>query len=299
MRKAFFVLMLVLLSAGGLVSETVFEKADRLFEAKQYKEGLNLMQAAVHDYTSHTDLGKVYWRLAQFQLAIGDELVHISGTRKKLIDWFTEGEKMATKAIELTPSNPWGYYYRAAHSGRLGQMKGVFDALARTQSIRDDLSLALEYNDKHAPSYYVLGALYASVPEFISFGNTDYAVSLGRKAIDTGKADDSSYPFYLKLAISLSKRNKSVQGRNTCIKKAAARFGRMDGVMENHFFYEGVCDLHRKFPYASDGVAQLSDKEEAIVILDWLIKKYKGLTRLSPVDQYDLKEAEALLAELR
>jgi tetratricopeptide (TPR) repeat protein len=96
---------------------------------------------------------------------------------------YDEGMTFADRAIEADPSNNLGYYWKASNLGRWGETRGILSSLNQAKPMRDLLEQSIERDSDHWDSYYVLGLLYARVPGgIISFGNTDYAVSLGRKA---------------------------------------------------------------------------------------------------------------------
>jgi tetratricopeptide (TPR) repeat protein len=171
------------------------------------------------------------------------------------------------QAIETDPSNNLGYYWKASNLGRWGETRGILSSLRQAGPMRDLLEQSIQRDPDHAESYYVLGLLYARVPGgLISFGNTDYAVSLGRKAVDLHLADvrageeELYYPIRFELASHLIDRdwNRRKRGREQASKRR--EHGRADGILEQSFYYEGTVDI-----------PPVDDEEEARRILEDVI----------------------------
>jgi hypothetical protein len=165
--------------------------------------------------------------------------------------------------------------------------------------MRDDLERAVNSNPNHGDSYHVLGMLYDSVPGIISFGNKQYAVSLARKAVDNQDEPDRpyDYSYYLELAKHLWNRKWKEGKRVSEQKKERDKFGKKSSVMEQNWFYDGFVDLSNSTAYSSGGIKNMSDREEAEVILNWLLSELNKLSNKKPGDYDDIEEAEELLAD--
>jgi hypothetical protein len=160
--------------------------------------------------------------------------------------------------------------------------------------MRDLLEQSIERDPEHAQSYYVLGLLYARVPGgFISFGNKDYAVSLGRKAralhtqeVASGE-EELYYPIPIELASHLIDRgwNARKRAREQDSKDDERR--NANGVLERSFYYEATVDLDR-----------MSDQEEAREILEEVVSELEGDAPAGSRRARHLERARELLSGL-
>jgi len=210
----------------------------------------------------------------------------------ELLSFFEQGEAQAQKAIDADPSNHLGYYWKSANIGRWGQIKGILNSLFKAKPMRDLLKKAVAAEPDHADSYYVLGQLYEQVPGFpISFGDEDYAVSLGRKSLDlheqqvkAGIEDEINYDFYTEMAKHLWERDYSAAKREREQGKKMRKYESSSEPMEKNFHYE-----------ASVTLKNMSDREEALELINWVIRELEGMSNRSGSQDDDLKEAEEVL----
>ncbi len=272
---------------------------DQLHEDGNYTEEFQLLNDRLAEADSDTEKAEIYWRLSRTILELTDQLERDGASKDKLLQEFDRGVSFADKSLSLNPDNYNAYYWRSANTGRWGETKGILDSLFKAPSMRDDLEKAINSNPTHGDSYYVLGRLYYAVPGIISFGNKDYAVSLARKSIDNQekKARPYHYSYYLALAKDLWERNWKSSKRLKEQKKKKGQYNSKSSLLEKNWFYEGVIDYSRKEPYSTSPLAQLSDREEAVQIVEWLEKKLSSLTDAKPGDVDDLKEVRELLKD--
>ncbi|MEA1911083.1 MAG: hypothetical protein U9N32_05315, partial [Spirochaetota bacterium] len=232
-------------------------------------------------------------------LSITDQLERDGASKDRLLEEFTKAWDYATKSLSYNSNNYLGYYWRAANIGRWGQTKGILASLFKADDMRDDLERAVNNNPNHGDSYNVLGMLYDSVPGFGSFGNKAYAVSLARKAIDNQDEPDRpyDYSYYLELSKHLWNRKWSERKRLSEQKKEKSRFDSKSSQLEKNWYYEGVIDLSKATAYNNRGIKNMSDREEAVIILDWLLVELNKLSDKKPGDFDDIEEAKELLAD--
>ena len=295
-RAALVPVFLMLFGAFPLFGESLLEKADRLEEDLQYHEGLALLKEALPGISDNRKLAEVYWRLSRFQLLVTDELRRQDAHRDRLLEGYEAGREYADKSLELAPGNYKAYYWRGSNIGRWGQSRGVLSALFRASDMRDDLERAIEANPAHGDSYYVLGMLYNTVPGgIVSFGSSEYAVSLGRKSLEYQEGPDPKYSYYLELAKSLWDRNWNNRRRNSRHDSKRADYLRARSQLEKAFHYEGMVDFSTPLPYASQGVARMSDRDEARAIANWLQRELQRKRDKTPGEQDTFKEVQELL----
>lgn len=276
--------------------EQKLERSDVLYEEGRHDASYELLQEAKDQAANTQELASVLWRLSRQVLQRTDALEREGADREELLSGYEKGEELALQALELDPDNHHAIYWKAANVGRWGQTKGILDSLFKAGPMRDDLERAVSIAPDHADSYYVLGALYYSVPGFISFGNIEYSVSYARRAIEARRGEPMRPSYYIQLAQSLWKRNWSPRKRTNHAEKTASQYRKADTPAERNKYYTSQFDFRASRPYASGGVADLSDREEARKILRWIIDTLEAKEDIKEGEKADLKEARELLS---
>ncbi|MFW6223474.1 MAG: hypothetical protein ACOC4A_01160, partial [Spirochaetota bacterium] len=267
-RLCALVVVLVIASQGAFAQvSALLEEADELYDTERYERAAEVLEQARSRASSGPQRAEVYWRLARVQLGVGDELRDEEGDESAAMEVYDGGMDYADQAIEADSSNNLGYYWKASNLGRWGETRGILSSLRQAGPMRDLLEQSIEREPRHAESYYVLGLLYARVPGgLVSFGNTDYAVSLGRKAVDLHLADvrageeELYQPIRFELASHLIDRDWDRRKRDREQTSKRREHARADGILEESFYYEGTIDI-----------PSVDDDEEARRILEEVI----------------------------
>lgn len=282
--------VLVPLAAYADLAETI-GKVDDLHEAGAYAECMKLLTDALPGASAARDRSEVLWRMARATLELGDKSDERKAPTGETLKIFEEGESYGTRAIEADPQNAVAYYWKSSNIGRWGQVKGILDSLFKAGPMRDLLEKAVNLKPDFSDSFYVLGQLYDQVPGFISFGNVDFAVSLGRKAVDlrvrevqNGVKKAISYDYYTELGKHLWKRNWSAKQRQSEQAGKKAKAASAKTIFEKSFHYEGEVALKDQ-----------SDREEAKALLSWVVAELEKLPNRKPGENDDLKEAKEVL----
>lgn len=274
-------------------AQDIAGRADKLNEEENYKEEKNLLLEALDTASRNSDKAELYWRLARATLKLGDEAEKSGAGPEMLLEIFEEGESYASRAIELDADNHLGYFWKSANIGRWGQIKGVLNALMKADDMKGLLTTATTLKPDHAVSFYVLGQLYEQVPGFpISFGNANYSVSLGRKAIElheeqyrNGIEKKFDYDYYNELAKHLYKRNWPLTKRKKEHKKMADKYKAETGILKKNFYYEGTMEIKN-----------ITDREEARGMLEWVITELEGISGRTKEQNDDLNEAKETIS---
>ncbi|MBT3272178.1 MAG: hypothetical protein HN368_03410 [Spirochaetales bacterium] len=288
MKKLLLIACILLISGGFAFGETLFEKIDRMHEEELHRENFTLIEDSIASTSNAIEKSELYWRLARTTLEIGDLLEQEGAGEGVMLDTFIEAEEYADEAISLNPNSYQGYYWKSANMGRWGETKGILNSLFKAKPMRNVLRQALEIYPEHPDSYYVLGIMYRKVPgRPISFGSSNRAVSLGRKAIDAhlvefeaGEVNDIKLSYYMELARSIESRNWSASKRRKEKAGKAKDYRSETDTLEKNFEYEGVVDI-----------PDMSDKDEAIEIMRWVISEFGKKSSLKNSEQVDLDEA--------
>ncbi len=290
MSKSLIFLFVLTFAIGSVFAETPIEKIDRMHDEELHRKNYAFIIELIDTTPGNTEKAELYWRLSRTVLEIGDLLIEEQAEEEDLLNTFIEGEGYADRAIELNPQSYRGYYWKSANMGRWGEARGILNALFIAKPMRELLHQALSINPEDAVSFYVLGIMYRKVPgRPISFGNSDKAVSLGRKAVDaqrrefeTGKDSEIKLSFFMELSRSLYKRNWRASKRRKAHGDKAESYRRERDVLDKNFNYEGALRI-----------PDVSDREEATEIMAWVISEYKEKSSLRPSEKVYLEEALA------
>jgi tetratricopeptide (TPR) repeat protein len=282
--------MILILAAtiafSGIQKE--LEEMDGLHDEFQYQKEYELLEKILEKAAADKEKAEVYWRLARAILYLGDEAEDRGEKKKAILPFFEKGEEFAEKAIGLDSKSYIAYYWKSANLGRWGQVKGIMDSLFKADPMKKLLVKAISINQDHADSFYVLGELYDELPGWpVSFGNIDYAVSLGRKAVflherelELGLEKKKKHSHYIKCAKHLHKRNWTIDKRNTNQEKKINRYKKESDVLKKNFYFEGNVTLK-----------DMSDREEAKLIIDEVIAELGAIDNRNKTESDDLKDA--------
>lgn len=270
-------------------------RVDQLHEQGEHEAAKKLLEGALRQAADGRQKAEVYWRLARVELNLGDQAEDRGEKGEQLLAYYANAEELAQKGIDADPASYLSYFWKSANAGRWGQVKGIMNALAKAKIMRDLLHAALMINPEHADSYYVLGQLFEQVPGSISFGDKDWAVSLGRKAVGlrdaqvrAGKEKELVFDYYTQLAKHLWERNWSASKRQKEQARKAAEYAAKSDPLEKNAYYEGSLTLKN-----------LSDREEARELIAWTIRQLESLAGRTPGQEDDLKEARETQAGWR
>ncbi len=286
------------LSVSAESLDSLFARIDDNYIESRFDENEKLLEEAKTKVSGSTERAEYLWRLSRNVLNLTDDLRREGADTDLLLERYSEGERYADEAVSLDSNNHNAYYWRGSNVGRWGQTKGILNSLVKAGPMKDDLVKAVNIEPEHADSYYVLGILYASVPKMISFGNVDYAVSYSRKAIDAYDGDKTKYSYYLKLATHLKDRGWNERKRERNIRGMADDYRKADEPAEKNQYYEGVFDFSDSQMYSRRGVENMSDEEEAKLIVDWLIDELEAKSNLTSGEKENLKDAKELRSAL-
>jgi tetratricopeptide (TPR) repeat protein len=294
MRQSLVFALVFLLPVSFLLADftDVVTQADDLHDQGKFADARALLLDAAAQSQDGKEKAELYWRVSRETIELGDLAEKSKKPTDEVLGFFVEGEGYADKAIAADPANDLGFFWKSANIGRWGQVKGVFNALGKATDIRDLLLKVLSINPDRSDAYFVLGQLYRELPGWpISFGNNDWAVSLGRKAVDLnaqevadGKEKDNGFDFSTELAKTLRGRGWSAANRLSEQKRKADKYAAATTPFEKACFYEGTVDLKN-----------LSDAQEAKEIVQEVVASMEKLTSLTSGQVKDLQKARDLL----
>ncbi len=290
-------LFLSLFTMTTLSAATDFTQADLLQD--QEKFSLCETELMVQKGLASTDkeLSEVLWRLARLQVSIGDELPDDDKDAKYIE--YEKGEAYALASIEKYP-NAMAYLWKSSNSGRWGQTKGPLNALGKAKGMLEDLTIIVnEFNTLDSTeTWYVLSSLYDELPGgFISFGDKTWAVSYMRMDMESLPAKLLYPGHYKKFAEELYSRNWSASKRAKEFKKMESDWKDSPTNLEKYRYYEGKDAGKVKPFYSSVELTQMSDRQEALMVLAYIRAKHKMFRNLQPSDAEEMAEIEELYNE--
>ncbi|MFP4637467.1 MAG: tetratricopeptide repeat protein [Spirochaetaceae bacterium] len=271
---AAFAAVVLLVPAGSLPAQvgSLLEEADELYEDERYEDAIETVERAEVRASSNKERAEVYWQLARAHLGLGDEVREEDGDDRAAMRLYDRGKDYGDRAIEADSGNNLGYYWKASNLGRYGETRGILSSLSQARPMRELLEQSISRDPEHASSYHVLGMLYARVPGgFVSFGNTDYAVSLARKAVElhleeVERGDEEMYhPIRIELASHLIDRGWSAGRRSREQRSKRREYRGAEDAVERGLYFEGDADI-----------PDMSDEEEAGRILNEVIDELES-----------------------
>jgi tetratricopeptide (TPR) repeat protein len=196
MRVKNFKFLVVLILPLALLSqdaEQILTQADELYDTMSdmetaekaldlYRKALNLIE----------DKYESYWKISRMHYYIGEHTE--SNKEKKNI--FSQAIYYAEKAIQLSPEQPDGYYWRGVNNGKYGESRGVLKSLFLVKPIKSDMNKVIELNPEYEDggAYRVLGRVYFKLPGFAG-GSNEESLKLLEKSIEMGPEDANTRLF--------------------------------------------------------------------------------------------------------
>lgn len=281
-------------SAGLYANENILSEADRLFEDENYINGLELLEDEIGPSLTETMQAEIYWRMSRFLLHIADDRKSENKDKDKIIELYQKGMEAADKAISLRP-DPNAYYYRASNTGRYAKMKGILSSLSKAKPMREDLITVISLDSEYADAFFVLGKLYFLVPGWpISFGNKKKAVSFTRRAITIGESAELKFMHYASLAEMLWDRDWNIKTKEKRILKMETEYQKSKTEFDRMSFYESRLGFDYLPVYCQKTIGNISDREEAMKIVEWLRKEFSRIENPGEKQIADMKELEEI-----
>ncbi len=269
-------------------------QADRLSYADKYQQSIDLLRAHLPELSGPKEQAAVYWRLARDTFDVANARETAAGSGKPYLSLYEQSDRYADRAIALDPRSAKAYYWKAACVGKIAQIQNLLRAFLSAGTVRDLLFTAGRLDPSDGEIWYVLAQLYSQIPGFpISFGNTAYAVSLGRKGLaariaQVAERTEPNVPedYYIQLARELVRRNWSEAERASRKAEEAAKYRATSNPVTRNFYYEGVVTIPK-----------LSDRAEAVDLVKGVIARLENVRDRTETQRVDLAKARRDLAE--
>ena len=249
---------------------------------------LNMLpQAAPGD-----EKAEVLWRLSRAWLMLGESAAYKDAKRS----CFAEGIRYAESAIAENPSNPQGYMWHCANTGRDCQTRNVMDQAAAVPKMTADLTTILDKLGRTdcSEAWQALSEIYWAHP----FKSSDSAVNFARKAALTIPSGELRIATLVHLAKLLHKRNWSAAKRSESAASNAGKFAAPgQSNIERYASFNGAPEPQLACPWNPVAYTALSDREEALAIIAYAQRIYRRCSAPTPIDKNDMKELNKLLKQ--
>lgn len=285
--KKISILLLALLVLSVRVFSVDFEKADNMHIHQDYLELKDYLEDELKKSKDSKEQANILWRLSHVYLAIGDEQANDDAK----YPFYEKGESLAKKSLEKYPTGH-AYLWRASNIGRIGELNGPLNSLVKAYYMRKYLDKVMnEFGLKDSEVYYVLGELYRQLPGFpISYGDTNKAISYSRLALLTIPSVVVFPNHYFQLARLLYDRNYSKSDRAYRYKKLLKSYKKATTESDKASYYEAVLNEKSSSQFYNGKLQNISDREEALLVLEYGFEKFKEASWISDSDKEKIKK---------
>lgn len=269
----------LLLAVALIIS---FIQVDRDFRYKcNYAENRDTLLVMLESAFPGKEKADVYWRLSRASLMLGEEAQDKLAKRAH----FKNGMTYAEEGLKEDSSSKECLMWHCANVGRDCQTRSMVDQAAAVPTMTKDLVAILDKfgNVDYSEAWQALSEMYWHHP----FKSDEAAINYARKAATCIPSDELRISTYTYLAEILNKRGWSSKKRSTVAAENAANFkNEKKSNIEKYSYYDGAATY---MPWSIKPFAQMSDKEEAAVIVSYAKGLYNSCKNPTPVDTKDYK----------
>ena len=292
--KRLIVAVLILVFAVGAVFALDLDRYTELFEDKSswlssYEELEKLLDQA----SSNEEKAEICWRMSLFACYLGTSQEKNADKRV----WFEKGIKSAELGMEADPGNRSCLLWHCACVGRDVQTKGLSSQLSGVDTMLKDLDRIINVlgNTDYSEAWHALGEIYWRHP----FKSTSSAVSFFRAAADSIPKGEVRVVTYKCLAEAMYSRNWSAKKRTSELTSMQKKWntGKFSDAIDKYTVYEGKDGSDVKPVWATKTLGEMSDRQEAKVILTYVKMLYERMPVHGDADARDYQEVLDLLAK--
>ena len=265
-----------------------FSGADRLFVRESYLECRDSLTVMLPRAEGGKERAEVLWRLSRVTLLLGEK----ASSREEKRAIFGQGVRYASEGIAADPANVHCYMWHCANTGRECQTRGIKDQAAAVPVMEHDLETILDRYGRtdYSEAWQALSEIYHAHP----FRSDDKAVAYARKAAETVPAREVRLTTYLHLAKLLYERNGSAAKRAAALASDAAKYRSGGSNTVRYGFYPGANGPGGKAPWTDRPLSSLSDREEAVQLAAFAMRRYEASSRHNAIDARDYQTLSAL-----
>ena len=295
------ILSLLLLFAAAFQLAAAFDPAvsDDLFYHKEaYEEDMDYLISSLGEAETDSEKAAILWRLSRTTLTITDGIDEKD--KETRLAGYGESQAYAEESVALEETAD-GYHWQASAIGRIGQVNGPLNSLAKAEPMLALLEkVQNDFDADMSDAWYVISLLYDQLPgNPISFGNDRFAISYIRRCIDTqDNVNRLNLTNYLELAQQLEHRNWKADKRAKELDKMEKKYAGETVPTEKMKYYEGRNGRDTMGFSSSKPLGELSDREEARLVCEYALDVYEAAPSHLPSDTEKAEEIREFLAEL-
>ena len=271
--------MKLLFAVAILIS---FISVDRDFRYKcDYKANHDTLVVMLETAFPGREKAEVCWRLARASLMMGEQ----AQTKEEKREHFNRGIEWAEKGLKEDSSSKECYMWHCANVGRKCQTYSIMDQAAAVPVMTKDLTAILDRfgNTEYSEAWQALSELYYHHP----FKSKESAINYARKAAVCIPAGELRISTYTYLAQILYERGWSARKRMAAAAENGVEFKKQhDSNIQKYSYFDGA---QTYMPWSIKPFVQMSDKEEAALIVSYAKGLYNSSKDLTPVDKKDYK----------
>lgn len=292
--KRLIVAVLILFLAAGAVFALDLDRFTELFENKSaWQSSLDELEKMLGQTSSDVEKAEIYWRMSLFACYLGTSQEKTADQRA----WFEKGIRYAELGMEADPNNRSCLLWHCACIGRNVQTRGLSSQLSGVDTMLKDLDRIINVlgNTDYSEAWHALGEIYWRHP----FKSTSSAVSFFRAAAATIPKGEVRVVTYKCLAEAMYSRNWSAKKRTSELASMQKKWNadKFSDLIDKYSVYEGKDGSNVKPVWATRTLGEMSDRQEAKVILTYVKMLYEMTPVHSDTDTRDYQEVLELLAK--
>lgn len=259
-----------------------FTSVDRTFNNSQYVECRESLLAMLPEAADGHEKAEVLWRLSRVNLLLADATKDKAAKR----ELYGQGIRYAEEGIREDPGSEQCYMWHCANTGREAGTHGLAEQAKTVSVIQQDLTMILDKlgRIRCSEAWQAMSEYYWRHP----LKSNDSAINYARRAVYTIPSRDLRLSSYLYLAQLLEDRGWSAEKRASHAAAHVAKFAQTQKPnTERYAFYDGSSD---QMPWLKGAVGEVSDKEEATLLLEYALNMYDHCASPFPVDRKDRQD---------
>lgn len=265
-----------------IISALQFSQADALLTSPStFQRGYERLELLNNEAAPGKEKADVLWRLSKACLLIGQTKEGKDLRR----EWFGKGIEYSLQGMKENPGNEQCYMWHSANVGRDCQTRSIKDQAAAVPAMMKDHETILEKLGRTncSESWQALSEIYVNHP----FKSTDSGINYARKAAMTIPQGEVRVSTYAYLAGLLRKRGWSAEKRCASIERNAREAAGKSGNIDKTGCLDGILGANYKPEWADKTLGEMSDAQEADLIIAFAKKKFKSCKSPSEIDKTD------------
>ena len=261
-----------------------FHAVDRDFRyARDYEPCRQTLLEMLPQAAPGPEKAEVLWRLSRVTLMLGDQAADKTAKRQL----FGEGIRYADQAILEDPTNEQCYMWHCANLGRECMTHGFADQAKSVPAMQKDFVKILDGLGKTrcSEAWQGMAELYWKHP----LKSKESAINFSRRAAYTIPPDELRLSAYLLLARQLYERNWSADKRSAQAAAHTGKFATQKSNIDKFANYDGSSD---RMPWLSGAIGEVSDREEADLVIRYALALYAACPDPAPIDKNDYRDIQ-------